>query len=79
VLPIQLDVTDRATAFAAVQQSAGHFGSLDIVINNAGYGQLGMPATADLVRQVSGAGDRGVPAAAGDLDPMGAGLTGGVR
>jgi len=42
VLPIQLDVTDRATAFAAVQQSAGHFGSLDIVINNAGYGQLGM-------------------------------------
>ena len=38
VLPIQLDVTDRATAFAAVQQAAGHFGSLDIVVNNAATG-----------------------------------------
>ena len=42
VLPIELDVTDRAADFAAVQQAAGHFGALDVVINNAGYGHFGM-------------------------------------
>jgi NAD(P)-dependent dehydrogenase (short-subunit alcohol dehydrogenase family) len=42
VLPIQLDVTNRGDDFAAVQRAAEHFGSLDIVINNAGYGHFGM-------------------------------------
>ncbi|MGY1855786.1 SDR family oxidoreductase [Modestobacter sp. SYSU DS0290] len=42
VLPIQLDVDDRAAAFAAVRQAHDHFGSLDVVVNNAGYGQFGM-------------------------------------
>jgi NAD(P)-dependent dehydrogenase (short-subunit alcohol dehydrogenase family) len=42
VMPIQLDVDDRAADFAAVQQAAEHFGQLDIVINNAGYGHFGM-------------------------------------
>ena len=42
VLPLQLDVTDRAAAFTTVAQAAAHFGSLDVVVNNAGYGQLGM-------------------------------------
>jgi NAD(P)-dependent dehydrogenase (short-subunit alcohol dehydrogenase family) len=42
VLPIQLDVTDRSADFAAVQAAAEHFGRLDIVINNAGYGHFGM-------------------------------------
>ncbi|HKS45014.1 MAG TPA: SDR family oxidoreductase [Amycolatopsis sp.] len=42
VLPVSLDVTDRLTAFAAVQQAADHFGTLDIVLNNAGYGLFGM-------------------------------------
>src|SRR6202046_2427806 len=41
VLPIQLDVTDRAAAFAAVQQARDHFGRLDVVVNNAGYGVSG--------------------------------------
>ena len=41
-LPIQLDVTDRDDDFAAVQQAAEHFGELDVVINNAGYGHFGM-------------------------------------
>ncbi|TFI43150.1 SDR family oxidoreductase [Rhodococcus sp. 1R11] len=42
ILPIELDVNDRAADFAAVQQAYDKFGSLDIVINNAGYGQFGM-------------------------------------
>lgn len=42
ILAIELDVTDRAADFAAVKQAHDHFGSLDIVVNNAGYGQFGM-------------------------------------
>jgi NAD(P)-dependent dehydrogenase (short-subunit alcohol dehydrogenase family) len=42
VLPIRLDVNDRAADVAAVQQAADHFGRLDVVINNAGYGHFGM-------------------------------------
>lgn len=42
VLPLTLDVTDRAAAFAAVAQAQRHFGRLDIVVNNAGYGQFGL-------------------------------------
>jgi len=41
VLPLELDVTDRAAVFAAVAQADEHFGGLDIVVNNAGYGQFG--------------------------------------
>lgn len=41
LLPIRLDVTDRAADFAAVKQAHDHFGRLDIVVNNAGYGQFG--------------------------------------
>ncbi|MEV0488345.1 SDR family oxidoreductase [Streptomyces sp. NPDC050508] len=42
VLPLQLDVADRTAAFKAVQQAIDGFGSLDVVINNAGYGLFGM-------------------------------------
>ncbi len=41
LLPIRLDVTDRDADFAAVKQAHDHFGRLDIVVNNAGYGQFG--------------------------------------
>ena len=37
----QLDVTDREADFAAVKQAHDHFGRLDVVVNNAGYGQFG--------------------------------------
>ena len=41
LMPIQLDVTDRDADFAAVKQAHDHFGRLDIVVNNAGYGHFG--------------------------------------
>jgi NAD(P)-dependent dehydrogenase (short-subunit alcohol dehydrogenase family) len=42
VLAAALDVTDRDAAFSAVRQAASHFGRLDVVVNNAGYGHFGM-------------------------------------
>ncbi|WP_406817148.1 SDR family oxidoreductase [Mycobacterium sp. M23085] len=42
LLPIRLDVTDRGADFAAVKRAHDHFGRLDIVVNNAGYGQFGL-------------------------------------
>ncbi|MGV0794423.1 SDR family oxidoreductase [Mycolicibacterium sp. XJ1819] len=42
LLPIRLDVTDRDADFAAVAQAHDHFGGLDIVVNNAGYGHFGL-------------------------------------
>lgn len=41
MLPLALDVTDRAAAQQKVQQAHAHFGGLDIVVNNAGYGHFG--------------------------------------
>jgi len=41
ILPIELDVTDRDAAFAAVGHAHEHFGRLDVVVNNAGYGVSG--------------------------------------
>ncbi|WP_405867154.1 SDR family NAD(P)-dependent oxidoreductase [Streptomyces sp. NBC_01515] len=42
VLPLRADVADRAAAFEAVQRAVDTFGTLDVVVNNAGYGLFGM-------------------------------------
>lgn len=42
VLPLVADVTARDAVFAAVEKAVGHFGRLDIVVNNAGMLSMGM-------------------------------------
>ncbi|WP_046245857.1 oxidoreductase [Hymenobacter terrenus] len=40
-LPLQVDLTDEASVAQAVQATISTFGRIDVVVNNAGYGQFG--------------------------------------
>ncbi|KFF26267.1 SDR family NAD(P)-dependent oxidoreductase [Chryseobacterium vrystaatense] len=40
-LPIELNLTDNGDVQSAVSRTIDHFGKLDVVVNNAGYGQIG--------------------------------------
>ena len=41
LLALKLDVTDKAACFEAVAKANEHFGAIDVLINNAGYGHTG--------------------------------------
>ena len=42
LLALALDVTDAAQAEAAVAAAVARFGGIDVLVNNAGYGHLGL-------------------------------------
>ena len=41
LLTLEVDLVDESSVQRAVQQTIAHFGGLDVVVNNAGYGQSG--------------------------------------
>lgn len=41
LLVLKLDVTDRIGSFEAIETAKKHFGSIDVLINNAGFGHVG--------------------------------------
>lgn len=41
ILALGLDVTDRAAVFEAIRKGHEHFGRLDVILCNAGYGYMG--------------------------------------
>jgi NAD(P)-dependent dehydrogenase (short-subunit alcohol dehydrogenase family) len=40
-LPLEVSLTDNENVQSALSKAIEHFGQLDVVVNNAGYGQLG--------------------------------------
>jgi NADP-dependent 3-hydroxy acid dehydrogenase YdfG len=41
ILPLQLDVNNRSEVFEVVKKIQNHFGRIDVLINNAGFGLFG--------------------------------------
>jgi NAD(P)-dependent dehydrogenase (short-subunit alcohol dehydrogenase family) len=40
-LPLEVNLTDNIEVKSAIEKSIAYFGKIDVVVNNAGYGQIG--------------------------------------
>jgi len=40
-LPLSMNITDNNDVKSALDKTVEHFGNIDVIVNNAGYGQLG--------------------------------------
>ncbi|GAA5039305.1 short-chain dehydrogenase/reductase [Marivirga lumbricoides] len=40
-LPLEVQLTDNSSTKNAIERCIAHFGKVDVVVNNAGYGQIG--------------------------------------
>lgn len=40
-LPLEMDITNESSVIGAINRAIETFGTIDVVVNNAGYGQLG--------------------------------------
>lgn len=40
-LPLSMNIVDEADVQKAINQAIAHFGSIDVIVNNAGYGLMG--------------------------------------
>lgn len=40
-LPLEVSLTDNNNVKTAIEKSIAHFGKIDVIVNNAGYGQIG--------------------------------------
>jgi NAD(P)-dependent dehydrogenase (short-subunit alcohol dehydrogenase family) len=40
-LPLEVNLTDNNDVKTAIEKSIAHFGKIDVIVNNAGYGQIG--------------------------------------
>ena len=40
-LPLAMNIVDEEDVAKAIDKAVEHFGSIDVIVNNAGYGQMG--------------------------------------